>query len=318
MLKEIFKRADVRPIKISTPFAVGDVFCYLITDDKTVLVDTGHYAENAFEKVHKALENHNLAVQDLDEIWLTHGHPDHFGQAAKLAERSGAQIYAHPKERANLAGNVDGELFDDFFRKHLIPENFIQQMIEQLDWLQQYQLPIEPEWVKEGTVLSSGKLSAKVCHTPGHAPGHVSYTTNHDIIFGGDLLLEHISTNALINFDPDTKKRNKSLIQYRKSLKWISEQDGIVLPGHGKIIRQVGEVAKNHLAEHKKRYKKIQKLLQQEPMTLIELSYKMFEDAIANGAIFLVLSEVLGYLDWSIEENIITLDEKTMQYHYLN
>lgn len=312
--KEIAGSTIIHPIQISTPFAVGDVFCYLITDEKTVLVDTGHYAKNAFEKVSEELANHELTLRDLDEIWLTHGHPDHFGQAAVLAERSGAQVYAHPKERANLAGNDDKQLFDGFFRNHHIPENFTRQMIEQLYWLQQYQLPIEPEWIEEGAVLSSGILSAEVYHTPGHAPGHLAYTTNQDIIFGGDLLLEHISTNALINFDPDTGKRNKSLLQYRESVEWISEQNGMVLPGHGKIIEQVTEVANRHLSEHHKRYEQIQQLLQQQPMRLMELADRIFEDAIANGAIFLVLSEVLGYLDWGIEEGKIQLDEKTMKY----
>ncbi len=308
----------VHSIKIPTPFAVGDVFCYLIKDEKIVLVDTGQYTDEAYDCLKEKLNEHGVAITDIDEIWLTHGHPDHYGQAALLADRAQAMVFGHPLERANFAGNDDGVLFEDFFLRHNIPVDFTQQMIKQLDWLQQFQLEIEPKWIKEGDELTSGTLTAKVYHTPGHAPGHVAYKTDRNIIFGGDLLLGHISTNALINFDAESHERNKSLLQYRKSLQWIREQQGMVLPGHGKVIENPKAVADHHLKEHKKRYQKIKQLLQNESKTLLELSYEIFADAIENGAMFLVLSEVLGYLDWGIEEGTIEVDESNMKYRVVS
>lgn len=309
----LLKNQLVYPIRIPTPFAVGDVFSYLIVDEKIVLVDTGQYTDKAFSIITGYFREHGLSLEDLDEIWLTHGHPDHFGQAKRLANRAGATVFGHPKESAHFVGNDNGGLFEDFFQKHNIPTNLINKMVEQLDWLQQFQLPIEPEWIEEGQELRSGEITATVRHTPGHAPGHVVFNTNRGLSFGGDLLLGHISTNALINFDPDTGQRNKSLLQYRRSLQWMREQQGIVLPGHGEIIEKASEVADHHLGEHEKRYQKIQQLLQ-EPKTLMELSYQMFPKAIKEGAIFLVLSEVLGYLDWGIEESTIYLEESKMNY----
>lgn len=314
MQAEHFTHPFVHPIRISTPFAVGDVFSYLIKDKKNVLVDIGQYTDDAFSVIVEQLGNFDLNVRDIDEIWLTHGHPDHFGQAARLADRAGAAVYGHPKERANFAGNDDSNLFENFFREHNIPEKFVRQMVDQLDWLQQFQLAVEPEWIKDGDKLSSGSLTVTAHHTPGHAPGHVVFNSDQDIIFGGDLLLEHISTNALVNFDPDSGRRNESLLQYRESLQWIRKQEGTILPGHGQIIEQPSKVADHHLNEHEKRYQKIQELLQQQPMSLMELSYEMFPDPIKNGAIFLVLSEVLGYLDWGIKEEIIELDPQKMNY----
>ncbi len=313
MQAEHFQDALVHPIRIPTPFAVGDVFSYLIKDEKIVLVDTGHFADEAFSAITDQLNNHKLDVSDIDEIWLTHGHPDHFGQAARLAERAGAKVYGHSKERANFAGNDDGDLFENFFSEHNIPKKLVHQMVDQLDWLQQFQLAVEPEWIKEGDTLSSGALAVTVHHTPGHAPGHLVFKSDRGIIFGGDLLLGHISTNALINFDPDSGRRNESLLQYRRSLQWIRKQEGTILPGHGQIIEQPSKVADQHLNEHENRYRKIQQLLKQ-PKSLMELSGEMFSDAIKNGAIFLVLSEVLGYLDWGLEEGKVELDEQTMRY----
>jgi glyoxylase-like metal-dependent hydrolase (beta-lactamase superfamily II) len=315
---ELLKDEIVHPIRIPTPFAVGDVFSYLIKDEKIVLVDSGQYTDEAFSVIIDQLKDHGLSVRDLDEIWLTHGHPDHFGQADRLAARSGAEVFGHPKERANFAGNDDGDLFREFFHKHNIPADLTHQMVDQLEWLQQFQLPIEPEWIKDEDVLTSGELSVTVRHTPGHAPGHVLYSSNRNIIFGGDLLLGHISTNALINFDCETGQRNNSLLQYRQSLKWIRRQEGVVLPGHGKVIKEASKVADHHLSQHEKRYQKIQQLLNQRSMSLIELAYKMFPDAIKSGAVFLALSEVLGYLDWGIEDGTIGLDETDMSYRIVD
>lgn len=300
------------PIRISTPFAVGDVYSYLIRDEKIVLVDCGHKADNAFERIKKELHKLNLGVADIDEIWLTHGHPDHFGQAARLADESGATVYGHIKERANFAGNDDGDLFEDFFGRKGIPADHRKLMIEQLDWLQQFQMPLQPTWIEEGAVLSSGNLSFEVKHTPGHAPGHLTFFSD-EILFSGDVLLEHISTNALINFDPDTGERNKSLMQYRESLNWIRQQSGIVLPGHGKFISNIEQVAARHMGEHQKRYRLILRLLQRRPRTLFELALELFPDAIKKKAIFLVLSEVIGYLDWGMDEEVLARENDTFK-----
>lgn len=293
------------PIRIPTPFAVGDVYSYLIHDEKIVLVDCGHKAENAYELIKKELDKFNLNIADIDEIWLTHGHPDHYGQAAYLEELSGAVVYGHQKERANFAGNDDGELFEEFFSRQGIPRNHRNLMIEQLDWLQQFQMPLQPTWVEEGDTLTAGELSFEVKHSPGHAPGHLAFFSD-EILFAGDVLLEHISTNALINFDPDTRQRNKSLLQYRDSLQWIRQQQGMVLPGHGKFIGNATQVADHHLSEHEKRYARILKLLERRPYSLFDLSVELFPDAIKKNAIFLVLSEVMGYLDWGMEEGTVS------------
>lgn len=305
MQRPSFVREYVYPLRITTPFAVGDVFSYLIRDEKVVLIDCGHYAEESFACVKDHLKRHGMHIRDLDEIWLTHGHPDHFGQAALLADKSGAEVFGHPSERDNYTGNSDRERFRDFFYAHALPQSLIDQMLDQLEWLQQYQLPLEPKWVRDGERLTSGCFSVRVRLTPGHAPGHIVFDSGDGLLFGGDLLLKHISTNALINFDPDSGERNKSLLQYRQSLEWMAKQQGMVLPGHGEAIRNISDVAEHHLHEHEQRYGGIQQLLEYRPKSLMELSQHLFADAVEQGAIFLVLSEVLGYLDWGEQEGTI-------------
>ncbi|MDX1672632.1 MAG: MBL fold metallo-hydrolase [Balneolaceae bacterium] len=295
----------VVPIRIPTPFAVGDVFCYLIKDEKIVLVDTGPKQEEAREILEITFREHGIRLKDIEEIWLTHGHPDHFGLAAQLAEVSGAGLYGHRKERSNFSGDHDREHFKNFFEKHLVPQDHIEQMIKQLDWLAQYQDPVEPTWIKDGDKLETGQLSFAVKHAPGHAAGHLVFREDSGLIIGGDVLLEHISTNALINFDPDTGERNRSLLQYRESLRWMKQQTGLVLPGHGKQIRDISQKAGHHLMEQEERYGRIREMLDEQPRSLLRLSLEAFPFAIMKGDLFLVISEVLGYLDWGREDGVI-------------
>lgn len=295
----------VFPITIATPFAVGDVHCYLIKDEKNVLVDCGHKSIASYKQLESGLEKHELKIKDIDEIWLTHGHPDHFGQAAVLAQQSGAAIKGHRKERMNFAADSEGALFKKFFSDHAIPQDQTAMMIDQLQWLQKYQEAIEPEWIEEGSRLSSGRLTFSVKHAPGHAPGHVVFYEEGGVIFGGDVLLEHISTNALINFDPDTGARNKSLLQYRNSLQWMKQQQGLVLPGHGKQIENIGEISAHHLNEQNSRFIQIKQLIADAPKSLLQLGRQLFAEQLKQGAHFLVFSEIIGYLDWGIEEGTI-------------
>lgn len=304
------------PILIETPFAVGPVYSYLIKDEKNVLVDCGHHAKSSYERLKSALGEEGLTVQDLDEIWLTHGHPDHYGQAALLADEAEAVVMGHAKERANFAANADGDLFEAFFNRHNIPAQQVELMVNQLDWLRQYQLALEPQWIDEEEVLESGTLQFSVKHTPGHAPGHLVFYIPGDIYFGGDVLLEHISTNALINFDPDTGERNKSLLQYRKSLQWMQQQSGLVLPGHGKQIANIEQKAAHHLDEQARRYRKIIELLREMPQGLVELGQAIFPDALKNNGHFLVFSEIMGYLDWGMKEGVINEEKKRGQLIY--
>ena len=304
------------PIKIPTPFAVGPVFCYLIRDEKTVLVDCGHNEDKAHNVLKNTLHDYGVDLEDIDEIWLTHGHPDHFGQAARLADKTGAVVYGHRKERANFACNRDRELFADFFEHHGIPQRAIQQMVEQLDWLQQYQQPLQPEWIREGETLSTGELEFEVLHMPGHSAGHLIFREKGGVILGGDLLLEHITTNALINFDPDSNIRNRSLLQYRHSLKRLQDTKGVLLPGHGQKVEDIPATVKHHLSEHESRYAEVLQLLEEKPLSLLEIAMQLFPEPMRQGDAFLALSEVMGYLDWGLQEGTIREEEQVNQIRY--
>jgi len=140
--------------------------CSLLTCEVTneaVLVDPGGDAEILKSRVAE------LQVKPV-KLLLTHGHFDHAGAAAELAEFWGIPVIGPHQE--------------DEFLLESIPE-----------WSAQYQLDgrsVTPDQLlNQGDVVQFGEQSLDVHHCPGHTPGHVVFVhTEARLAFVGDVLFQ--------------------------------------------------------------------------------------------------------------------------------
>ncbi|TVQ11071.1 MAG: MBL fold metallo-hydrolase [Balneolaceae bacterium] len=294
---------DYFHIQISTPFAVGDVNVYLIRDEKNVLIDCGPKTKIAHQTLVNQLGEAGLKPGDIDEIWLTHGHPDHSGLAAMLRDRHGIRLLAHRGERGNFAKNSDRQLFGDFFKEAGVPGYLIHEMDMQRKWYEVYFDAMEMDgWIDDGDELSTGRHHFTAHHLPGHSPGHLGFTDENGHMFSGDVLLQRISTNAIISFDPDTGERLNTLRQLRQSMRTMASVTGMVFPGHGQPFDRAAETVQHHLESHEKRYLKILELLSRGPGSLFETAKKLFPEIERPELTFLCMSEVAGFVDRAIIE----------------
>jgi glyoxylase-like metal-dependent hydrolase (beta-lactamase superfamily II) len=95
-------------------------------------------------------------------IWLTHGHIDHAGGAAELAEALSIPIIG-PHE-------ADKFLLDD------LPASGLRFEMRDVR-------PVSPtRWLSEGDMVKVGEVAFSVLHVPGHTPGHVVFF-NDDVRF---------------------------------------------------------------------------------------------------------------------------------------
>lgn len=79
---------------------------YLAKGRQTILVDTG--APGDAVRILAAMDEVGVAPHELALILLTHGHGDHAGSSAGLAQRTGAPIALHRADRAQVqAGHND-------------------------------------------------------------------------------------------------------------------------------------------------------------------------------------------------------------------
>ena len=140
--------------------------CSLLTCEVTneaVLVDPGGDAEILKSRVAE------LQVKPV-KLLLTHGHFDHAGAAAELAEFWGIPVIGPHQE--------------DEFLLESIPE-----------WSAQYQLDgrsVTPDQLlNQGDVVQFGEHPLDVHHCPGHTPGHVVFVhTEARLAFVGDVLFQ--------------------------------------------------------------------------------------------------------------------------------
>jgi glyoxylase-like metal-dependent hydrolase (beta-lactamase superfamily II) len=106
----------------------------------------------------------------LDAILLTHTHFDHVGAVAAVARATGAPVYVPELERDVLANINDYVRFPGFGP------------FESYD---------AEETVAGGERLQLAGLDIDVLFTPGHSPGHVTYSVDgEDALFSGDVLFQ--------------------------------------------------------------------------------------------------------------------------------
>lgn len=136
------------------------VNCYILTDEnEAVVIDPGDEAD----VVLKAIEDNGCT---LTKILLTHGHFDHTGAVACLAEKTGAEVLIHSGDEIMLRDNtknlsfLTGEEVETYEGANLIDK------IEE---------------------ISFGNSVIKLFHTPGHSQGSVVYVCGENI-FCGDLI----------------------------------------------------------------------------------------------------------------------------------
>lgn len=145
-----------------------------------VLVDTGYRPGNAalIIKVASALFGHDHPPR---AILLTHAHFDHAGGLNKLVEHWKVPVYLHPLEVPFLTGysiypppdsTVGGGAMASIFSR-LFPRSTWKFGGSLNSYPADHHIPELPGW--------------EVFHTPGHAPGHVSFFREDDgLLIAGD------------------------------------------------------------------------------------------------------------------------------------
>jgi hydroxyacylglutathione hydrolase len=199
-------------------FTVGPVQenCFIARREgatEAFVVDPGDEAD----KLSGAVEALGL---DVKAILLTHTHFDHVGAVAPLARATGAPVWCPEIEKAVLA-NINDFVpwpgfgpFEDYEADHL---------------------------VGGGETLQLAGFDIDVIFTPGHSPGHVSYSIpDAQALFSGDVLFQSsIGRTDLPGGDHQT------LMQSIQMLLDTLPDETRVLPGHMGVTTLGAERATN-------------------------------------------------------------------------
>lgn len=99
-------------IQLGNTVFEGENDVYVFDGDTTALVDTGVSLPTVREELAAGLADLGLSFVDIDEILLTHWHPDHSGLAGEIQSVSGATVRIHTADAPLIDGSQQALLED--------------------------------------------------------------------------------------------------------------------------------------------------------------------------------------------------------------
>jgi glyoxylase-like metal-dependent hydrolase (beta-lactamase superfamily II) len=189
--------------------------CFLLRregSDRVLVVDPGEEAERILAAAGE--------MGKVEAILLTHCHFDHIGAVAPVAAATGAPVYCPAIEVPMLADIMAFVPWAEFGP---------------------YESYDADETVAGGETLELAELELDVIFTPGHSPGHVTYSVRgEDAIFSGDVLFQgSVGRVDLPGGDGPT------LIESIGTLLDSHPDETVVHPGHMGITTLGAERASN-------------------------------------------------------------------------
>ncbi len=188
--------------------------CQLVLGDAPTLIDAGTLGD--VPRILAALAEEGLGPRNLQRIILTHADGDHAGGAARLQDRSGAEVTAHRAEADYLSG--------------VLPSGFglIKRAVVALSG--RAQPPEIRRWLDGGEMLDG----LEIVPTPGHTPGHVSVLCGRILIAG-----DAFTSGARCKEVPSVMSADVPLS--RETIRGLAERDlARAFSGHGPPVDDAG------------------------------------------------------------------------------
>ena len=329
------KESSTRVGRIPTPSGfpgLGDINSYLIfpeqDSDELILIDTGVRSDEAWQALTGGLEKLDCRVEDITKIILTHGHTDHYGQAKKIHDISGCELWAHenlwltvermqpPPERLEI------EL--QFYDLWGVDKDLVEKALARRAGFAKTFEPMEPtHLLKDGEKIEIEGFDLETVHTPGHCPDEVIYwQAESQVIFSGDHLLPHITPVCLVQMPRLTSDpRPCSLIQYQDSLAKVEPYPArVTYPSHGEPILDHRELIKGYNLSTDRRLLKISRILEKNDwMNPMEIGKELFPKAWREQMVP-VMSEILGHCDILEDAGHVAVEKRAgvINYRYIS
>ncbi len=199
----------------SVPYVLGPIEnnTYLLYDEETkdcVVIDPSF----DFDRVLRDIEKRGLKPR---EIWLTHGHFDHFvGTGYPAALALGIDAHMHPS---------DENVFREYQRS----------MASAIPFIKDCPLPVMD--LTDGGTLRVGKYEFTTLLTPGHSPGHCCfYCEEAGWLYSGDLVFWHSYGRT----DLPGGSEDALMTSIREKVLTLPD-DTLIMPGHNDFTSVRGE-----------------------------------------------------------------------------
>ncbi|MFD1037564.1 MBL fold metallo-hydrolase [Virgibacillus byunsanensis] len=285
-------------IKLDLPFRLNHVNCFIAE------------GENGWKVIDTGLNNtptrrrweQELVGKKVSDIIVTHYHPDHYGYAGALQEKTSACV-SMTKVDSDAGSNAWQEntinnLSDNYMLAD-IPEDIATKMIvntkEFVSSVTPY--PTVGHYLEEREKFPIGKYEYEVIFTPGHSDGLVSfYNKEKNMLLSTDHILPKITPNISYWFHGDPNP----LGTYLQSLDKIRKLDAdFVVPSHGNPFYGANKRIDEIRSHHDDRLAHTLELVRGSS-TVYEVCQKLFKKELTIHETRFAIGETIAHLEYLV------------------
>lgn len=302
-------KGNIAKITVPTPFSVGDVHLYIVRGDSLTLIDAGVKTKEAWKAFAFQLSQLGYTPEDIDQVVLTHHHPDHIGFLDWLPDE--VKIHGHPYNQKWLTNDKaffehHDQFYLQLFQEFGLSGDFHQLLFKIKASLKYNSQRPQTSNIQEGDIIG-GFEDWQTIETPGHAQSHlVFYREKDGTLLAGDHVLATISSNPLL--EPPLKidaKRPKPQLQYNQSLKRLLNYDiRQTFTGHGPEVRNIHALIEQRIARQRERALQVREMVKGKQMTTFDICKKLFPD-VYRKELGLTLSETTAQLDYLLSVDLV-------------
>ncbi|WP_049986507.1 MBL fold metallo-hydrolase [Halobellus rufus] len=278
---------DVTRIQLENTVFEGQNNVYLLEGAVTTLIDVGIAMADVRSDLLDGLAAAGVELADLDQILLTHWHPDHSGLAGELQAESGATVRVHEDDAPLVAGDEAAtealtQLRERRFDEWGIPAGKRTELADvQANFAGVAGDPSDVQTLAAGDSVPAGDGELGVWHLPGHAAGHVAFTYETEgeelplpegdadepgeseprsVAFVGDVILPEYTPNV----GGADLRVERPLERYVDSLDRLIARDlDFAWPGHRDPIAEPSERARVIRSHHVERTRRVVDVLRE-------------------------------------------------------
>lgn len=299
-------------IPLDTPFISEPVNVYVVQGPRPALIDGGLRYEHNLERIVEAMETVGMQLEDLCEIWITHAHTDHFGLASEIARRADATVYAwsqvkHRLECYTQIWSEDQEAFAQRVQGAGGPPQLIERIRTTQSIFDQVADPVTVHQTFELTSTPSymlgGRLPMLPVHMPGHSPWCIGFwLPEQGVLFGADTLLKRVRFSVILYPEDACPSTWQGFPAYTRTLRKLESMNiQWNLPGHGQAYSDVQRQIQRTLRQMYRRHTQALHWLDEGPMSAYEVALSIFGQDITENNLLLVMSEMIGLLQWQVD-----------------
>jgi len=293
-------------VKVPLPFSLRWVNSYLISEPSGTytIVDPGLRTEEAIALWERVLKQEELQWEDIGQIILTHQHPDHYGLAGYIQERSEAPVYISRRSYSyaiRLWGeqSVFAKELRTLYEEHGMPTELMSAIEDNLN---SFPAMVSPQpvvtFVEAGERIRIGGDDWQTIDAPGHAYGGLCfYSIEKQWMLCGDQVLPRITPN--ISVIPG--EEYNPLADFLKSLDELKRYEvKLALPGHREPFAGFSQRIDELISHHERRLTQMCELLAEEPQTAFQLCEKTFGSHLRSSPhnLRFAMSETLAHLHY--------------------